>query len=85
MFTNAELVAKGGSFGNYEVTVAVQGDQLETIQLKVGSIVVATGFDTYQPAEGELGFGLDGVVTLSEFKKLLDESAAGGKVAGRPS
>ena len=78
VFTNAELVAKGGSFGNYEVTVAVQGDQLETIQLKVGSIVVATGFDAYRPAEGELGFGLDGVVTLSEFKKLLDESAAGG-------
>ena len=30
VFTNAELVAKGGSFGNYEVTVAVHGEKLET-------------------------------------------------------
>ena len=38
----------------------------------VGSIVIATGFDTYQPADGELGYGLDGVITIADFKKLLD-------------
>jgi heterodisulfide reductase subunit A len=70
VFTSAELVAKGGSFGNYLVTIAVHGERLETIQVEVGSIIVATGFDTYQPAAGELGAGLDGVITLDEFKRL---------------
>jgi heterodisulfide reductase subunit A len=75
VFTQAELVAKAGSFGNYEVTLAVQhGEQLETITVDVGSIVIATGADTYQPADGELGFGLDGVVTIAEFKKMVEES-----------
>ncbi len=74
VFTNAELVAKGGSFGNYEVTVALQGERLETVRLEVGSVIVATGFEAYQPAPGELGYGHDGVVTLPELKRLLDAS-----------
>ena len=84
VFTNAELVAKGGSFGNYEVTVAIHGEQLETISMVVGSIVIATGFDTYQPAEGELGYGLDGVLTIADFKKLLDSTDGPLEYNGRP-
>ena len=51
----------------------------------VGSIVVATGFDSYQPEAGEFGYGLDGVVTLPEFKELLDraERAAASTTGGR--
>ena len=84
VFTEAELVAKSGSFGNYDVTVAVNGERLETIRLQVGSIVVATGFDDYEPATGELGYGLDGVVTLPEFKRLVDESSGPLQYNGRP-
>jgi heterodisulfide reductase subunit A len=84
VFTSAELIAKSGSFGNYQVTIAIDGERLETIQADVGSIVIATGFDTYQPAAGELGFGLDGVVTLPEFKKLVDGSAGPLEYNGRP-
>ncbi len=84
VFTSAELVAKSGSFGNYQVTIAIHGDQLETIQVEVGSIVVATGFDTYQPEEGELGYGLDGVMTIAEFKRMVEESAGALEHNGRP-
>jgi heterodisulfide reductase subunit A len=84
VFTNAELIAKGGSFGNYQVTIAIHGERLDTIQVDVGSIVIATGFDTYRPAQGELGYGLDGVVTLPEFKKMVDESAGPLEYDGRP-
>ena len=84
VFTNAELMAKSGSFGNNHVTIAIHGEQLETIQMDVGSIVVATGFDDYQPAAGELGYGMDGVVTLPELKKMLDESAGPLQYNGRP-
>jgi len=73
IFTDAELIEKGGNVGDF--TVVVQIGNQETITLNVGTIVVATGFDSYQPTEGEFGYGHAGVVTLPEFKQLLDSSA----------
>jgi heterodisulfide reductase subunit A len=84
VFTNAEVMNKSGSFGNYQATIAVHGERLETITVDVGSIVVATGFDTYEPAAGEFGYGTVGVVTLPEFKKMVDESAGSLEYNGRP-
>jgi heterodisulfide reductase subunit A2 len=85
VLTGAELVGKAGSFGNYRVTLRIGGEGAGTIEVAVGSIVVATGFDEYRPADGELGSGLDGVLTLSTFKSLVDASK-GGTLAwqGRP-
>ncbi|MEW5992274.1 MAG: FAD-dependent oxidoreductase [Chloroflexota bacterium] len=82
VLTGAEVVGKAGSFGNYRVSVRVGGDGAAAIELAVGSIVVATGFETYRPEVGELGYGIDGVVTLPELKALVD--AAGGGAAGAP-
>jgi heterodisulfide reductase subunit A len=84
VFTGAELVEKSGSFGNYQATVRVGGDSGETIQLDVGSIIVATGFDSYQPQGGEYGFGLPGVLTLPEFKELVDGVTGPLSYEGRP-
>ena len=82
--TNAELVAKSGNFGNYDVDVRVMSDPPTTQRFRVGSIVVATGFDTYQPEVGEYGYGIDGVVTLAEFKELVDATPGPLRVGGRP-
>jgi heterodisulfide reductase subunit A len=84
VFTGAEVVTKAGSFGNYKVGIRVSVDPPETITAEVGAIVVATGFDAYQPAEGELGTGLHGVITLPEFKELVDGSADKLRYNGRP-
>lgn len=81
VYTNAELSGKAGSFGNYAVEITLHregGDKSLTVD--VGSIVVATGFDSYAPEEGELGYGIDGVVTLPQFKELLDAAPVGGLV-----
>jgi heterodisulfide reductase subunit A2 len=72
IFANAELEEKNGSVGDFSVVIRV--DNNETVTLNVGAIVVATGFDAYQPSEGEFGYGQDGVVTLPEFKRQLDSS-----------
>ena len=88
VFTNAEMVSKAGSFGNYEVGIRVSpglpDGTHETITVEVGSIIVATGFDAYPVKDGEFGYGLEGVVTLPEFKHLIDTETGTLQYAGRP-
>jgi heterodisulfide reductase subunit A len=86
ILTGAEVVGKAGSFGNFRMTIRIGGEGAGTIEVAVGSVVVATGFDEYTPEDGELGFGMQGVVTLSQFKALVDGTAAGTALAwqGRP-
>jgi heterodisulfide reductase subunit A len=74
VFTQAEVVAKSGSFGNYRATIRINRESVETIRVDVGSIIVATGFEAYQPMAGEFGYGIEGVMTLPEFTRLLDNS-----------
>jgi heterodisulfide reductase subunit A len=84
VLTGAEVVGKSGSFGNYRVNVRIGDPGSGSIEVAVGSIVVATGFDTYQPATGEFGYGIDGVLTLPEFKKLVDGATGPLAWRGRP-
>lgn len=72
LFTNAEVIEKSGSMGDFSVKVQVGKDN--TIPLEVGAIIVATGFDIYTPAEGEFGYGQEGVIRLPEFKDMLAQS-----------
>lgn len=77
LFTSAELVGKSGSMGSFDVRIRVNGSPPEEIQVSVGAVIVATGADSYQPRQGEYGYGMDGVVTLPEFKKMLDDAPEG--------
>jgi len=72
VFTDAVVFSKSGTFGNYQVGVRVGGERPEELSLDVGSIVVTTGVETYAPVVGEYGYGIDGVLTLPEFKALVD-------------
>jgi len=43
------------------------------IEINVGSVLMATGFDSYTPVEGEFGYQkFDNVITLPQFKRLID-------------
>ncbi len=45
------------------------------MEVDVGTIIVATGYDLYDPPKGEYGYGLyDNVVTLPQIERLLDKS-----------
>jgi heterodisulfide reductase subunit A len=48
----------------------------EFIQIKVGCIIVATGFDPYEPKVGEFGYGLHkGVFALQQLQTAIDSGA----------
>jgi heterodisulfide reductase subunit A len=79
LFLGAEVVRKSGSVGRF--AVRVKAGDADEIDLEVGAIVVATGFDPYAPKDGEFGRGLPGVVTLPEFLELL--AGANGKLRYR--
>jgi heterodisulfide reductase subunit A len=84
VLTGAEVVAKSGSLGNYVVSVRIGDPGSAAIEIAVGSIVVATGFEAYEPATGEFGHGIEGVLTLPEFKTLVDGSTGPLMYGGRP-
>ena len=45
----------------------------EIIEINTGSVLVATGFDPYTPAEGEFGYNtVEKVITLTQFKRIID-------------
>jgi heterodisulfide reductase subunit A2 len=72
LFTNAEIIEKNGSIGNFEIKVKVDN---EILSLQIGGFVVNTGFEPYQPTQGEYGFGLsENVISLPQFKELVDFS-----------
>jgi heterodisulfide reductase subunit A2 len=53
-------------------TPVILENQMQSFTLNVGAIVVATGFDPYQPRQGEYGFGeLSQVVTLPQLIRIL--------------
>ena len=47
--------------------------------ITVGAIQLSTGFNPYEPAKGEFGYGeIDNVITLQQFKRLIELN--GGKL-----
>jgi heterodisulfide reductase subunit A2 len=45
----------------------------EIIEIEVGSVLMATGFDSYTPPEGEFGYDhFENVVTLPQFKRIIE-------------
>ena len=78
LLTNAKVTGTSGNIGDFKVDITIKGSQGEMVkQFVAGSILVATGFNSYTPAEGEFGYGnIKNVITLPDFKKLISE---GGK------
>lgn len=73
LFTSANLERVSGSIGDFTLEVNVNS---ETLRLNVGAVLVTTGFDFYEPKEGEYGYHLsDKVITLQQFNKIIDSNA----------
>ena len=85
LFTNAQIAGKSGHIGDFDVAIRVRppGGREESIPVNVGAIIVATGFESYRPAEGEYGYGREAVVTLPEFERMIREGNGPLRRGGR--
>jgi heterodisulfide reductase subunit A len=72
LFNGAELVEKSGSVGNFNVKIRLKNK--EAVSVEVGAILVATGFDPYTPSDNEFSFKSDRVVTLPQFREIMDSA-----------
>jgi len=79
LMTQSQVAEVTGYYGNFEVNVRDGGD--ETTPLKVGVIIVATGYDLFDPRrKPELGYDIyPEVITSMEFEQLVSPS---GPTAG---
>lgn len=82
LYTDSEMIEKSGYIGDFKITVRV--GESETVNLQVGAIIVASGFDSYEPKKGEFGYGLDGVVTLPQFRDIADQQDGSLEYNGKP-
>lgn len=76
---SAEVENISGYVGNFQIkirqTLLSPKEPTRLVEQSVGAIVMATGFDPYQPRTGEYGYGeLPEVVTLSDFIVFLKEN-----------
>lgn len=83
LLTNAQVIASRGNIGDFRLTVRVAGSEGSAEkEITVGSVLVATGFNSYSPSGGEFGYGvIPNVITLPEFRKLIGsvkKSSEGG-------
>jgi heterodisulfide reductase subunit A len=84
LFLNGSLVEKSGHIGEFELTIRIKTPEAgaarpeESVRIQAGAILVASGFAEYAPLPGEYAYGQPGVLALSEFERLLQES--GGRL-----
>ncbi|MCK9612993.1 MAG: FAD-dependent oxidoreductase [Bacteroidales bacterium] len=77
IFTESEVEKVNGSIGNFniDVNVGMGGVKTEKMSLAIGSVLLTTGYDYYQPKENEFAYGLSPrVITLPELKKRMEEN-----------
>lgn len=76
MFTGTSVEKVSGSLGNFNITVSIKTkDEPEKLVLNVGSVLVATGMEPYQPKQEEFGYGVyENVITLAEFDKQIQQN-----------
>ncbi len=76
LMTNSEVIENKGSVGDILLKVRISAsdsDKNMITELNVGSVLMATGFDSYTPEYGEFGYATsDNVITLPQFKRMID-------------
>ena len=81
VLTRSQVTEVGGYYGNFDVSVATQGGGNSSF--KVGSVVVATGYDLFDAGrKPEFGYGTyPQVLTSLEYEQMLSpDGSTGGEI-----
>jgi heterodisulfide reductase subunit A len=81
VMAQSQVIEVGGYYGNFDVSV--RSDDKGVVALHVGTIIVATGFDLFDPRrKPELGYGMyPQVITSAEFEQLVSpDGPTGGQL-----
>ncbi len=73
VLTSSEVENVRGFFGNFEIVIKSNRNDLEQKEIKVGAIIVATGFSLFDPKETpQYGYGtIENVVNALEFEEMI--------------
>ncbi|MBL7111146.1 MAG: CoB--CoM heterodisulfide reductase iron-sulfur subunit A family protein [Bacteroidales bacterium] len=72
LFTGIEIKSVSGSVGDFTLNFVEAGQNGKPQQIRVGAVILSTGFDPYNPGEGEFGYGSHpAVITLPELKEAI--------------
>jgi len=82
VLTNAEVIEAEGYVGDFRLKVRVRSKGMaegpDRLEVQAGVVVVATGFEHYEPAVGEFGYGeMPEVVTLPQLIRAMAKARAG--------
>lgn len=70
LFTSASLKEVEGHFGDFEITISAKGG---TEKFRVGTIILATGAEVFEPS-GMYGYGgHEGIITQLELEQILKQ------------
>ena len=68
---NSKIIDRDGSYGNYDITIEDVKTGEHTVH-RIGTMVITVGTDTYEPKEGEYGFGeVPCVITTLELERKI--------------
>ncbi|TXT53932.1 MAG: hypothetical protein BAJATHORv1_100017 [Candidatus Thorarchaeota archaeon] len=68
---SSKVTNRDGAYGNYQITVTNQETEEKTVY-DIGSITITIGSDTYDPKQGEYGWGeAPGVISSLDLERML--------------
>ena len=82
LYTDAEMIEKSGNIGDFKVTLRV--GEKEAVQLHVGAMLVATGFDSYQPQRRRIRLRSRRRRDVAEFRDFADQQEGPLVYNGKP-
>ena len=74
VLTNTKIKNVTGFVGNFNVKISKYNGKEDERDLKIGAIVLATGFELYKPKKNEFGFEkYDNIITNMDMENMLEK------------
>ncbi len=84
LFTSSTVEKVTGSLGNFKIEIHTGNVPKEVMHFTAGALLVATGYEPYQPKENEFGYTTTTrILTIHEFDHLMNSQSGSLSVQGK--